>query len=223
MSPTAFQSESLTSRVYTRLHSRCPLRAQQFIITSERCLHEPGQQRSVRALASLDAPSQESQSGRRGVPRLAGSNVCLINPDCHHPQLLELRKLNQKRWLSLTIPNQALGGLGAKERSEATRGPPPRRCRVPKGPTQKGNTAQQYYPQLRPLDLRPPQKNKAEELGASITPNFGLLASRLKSKRACGVERLGLSRKKRWRDGTAGIADRAIAEPGSTGAPRPKS
>ena len=34
---------------------------------NERCLHEPGQQRSVRALASLDAPSQESQSGRRGV------------------------------------------------------------------------------------------------------------------------------------------------------------
>ena len=32
---------------------------------NERCLHEPGQQRSVRALASLDAPSQESQSGRR--------------------------------------------------------------------------------------------------------------------------------------------------------------
>ena len=32
---------------------------------NERCLHEPGQQRSVRALASLDAPSQKSQSGRR--------------------------------------------------------------------------------------------------------------------------------------------------------------
>ena len=103
--------------------------------------------------ASLDAPSQESQSGRRGVPRLAGPNVGLIDPDYHHPQLLELCELNQKRWESLTIPNQApLGGLGAKERSEATRGPPPRRCGVPKGPTQRGI------------------------LRSSITPNFGLLA-----------------------------------------------
>ena len=33
----------------------------------ERCLHEPGQQRSVGAPASLVTPSQESQSGRRGV------------------------------------------------------------------------------------------------------------------------------------------------------------
>ena len=99
------------------------------------------------ALASLDAPSQESQSGRRGVPRLAGPNVGLIDPDYHHPQLLELCELNQKRWESLTIPNQALGGLGAKERSEATRGPLPRRCGVPKGPTKKGNTAA-VLPQL---------------------------------------------------------------------------
>ena len=119
-------------------------------------------------------PSQESQSGRRGVPRLAGPDVGLIDPDYHHPQLLELRKLNQKRWESLTIPNQApLGGFGgAKERSEATRGPPPEAAGVPKGPL-KGNTAQQYYPQLRPFGLRPPQKNKpSKKLGYSITPNF---------------------------------------------------
>ena len=62
-----------------------------------------------RPFASLDAPSQESQSGRRGVPRLAGPNVGLLNPDYHHPQLLELCELNQKRWESLTIPNQARG------------------------------------------------------------------------------------------------------------------
>ena len=85
---------------------------------NERCLHEPGQQRSVGALASLDAPSQESQSGRRGVPRLAGPDVGLLNPDYHHHQLLELRKLNQnripnqKRWSHLTIPNQAPSGFG---------------------------------------------------------------------------------------------------------------
>ena len=65
-----------------------------------------------RPLASLDAPSQESQSGRRGVPRLAGPNVGLIDPDYHHPQLLELCELNQKRWESLTIPNQAPRGFG---------------------------------------------------------------------------------------------------------------
>ena len=54
------------------------------------------------------------QSGRRGVPRLAGPNVGLLNPDYHHPQLLELCELNQKRWESLTIPNQApLGGFGS--------------------------------------------------------------------------------------------------------------
>ena len=62
----------------------------------ERCLHEPGLQRSVGAPASLVTPSQESQSGRRGVPRLADLNVCLIDPDYHHHQLLELRKLKSK-------------------------------------------------------------------------------------------------------------------------------
>ena len=39
-------------------------------------------------------------------------NVGLIDPDYHHPQLLELCELNQKRWESLTIPNQAPRGLG---------------------------------------------------------------------------------------------------------------
>ena len=82
-------------RVCSRLHSRCSLRTSA-VHHYERCLHEPGQQRSVGALASLDAPSQESQSGRRGVPRLAGSNVCLINPDYRNDQLLELRKLKSK-------------------------------------------------------------------------------------------------------------------------------
>ena len=146
---------------------------QQFIIASG-VYTSQGSSGASAPLASLDAPSQESQSGRRGVPRLAGPNVGLLNPDYHHPQLLELCELNQKRWESLTIPKPSpLGGLGAKERSEATRGPPPRRCRVPKGPTQKGNTAQQYYPQLRPFDLRPPQKKPPKKLGYSITPNFG--------------------------------------------------
>ena len=146
MSPTAFQSEGLTSRGLKR--TPCPVlyEPQQFIIASG--VYTSQGSSGASALASLDAPSQESQSGRRGVPRLAGPNVGLIDPDYHHPQLLELCELNQKRWESLTIPNQApLGGFGgAKERSEATRGPPPRRCGVPKGPTQKGNTAQQYYP-----------------------------------------------------------------------------
>ena len=86
-------------------------------------------------------------------------NVGLIDPDYHHPQLLELCELNQKRWESLTIPNQApLGGFGgAKERSEATRGPPPRQRRS-RRPTPKGI------------------------LRSSITPNFGLLAFGLLKK-----------------------------------------
>ena len=137
---------------------------QQFIIASG--VYTSQGSSGASALASLDAPSQESQSGRRGVSRLAGPNVGLIDPDYHHPQLLELCELNQKRWESLTIPNQApLGGFGgAKVRSEATRGPPPRRCGVPKGPTQKGNTAQQYYPNFRPFGLRP-QKQTSKKLG----------------------------------------------------------
>ena len=138
MSPTAFQSEGLTSRGLKR--TPCPVlyEPQQFIIASG--VYTSQGSSGASALASLDAPSQESQSGRRGVPRLAGPNVGLIDPDYHHPQLLELCELNQKRWESLTIPNQApLGGFGgAKERSEATRGPPPRRCGVPKGPTKRG-------------------------------------------------------------------------------------
>ena len=129
----------------------------------------------------------------------------------------------------MTIPKPPPRGLGAKERSEATRGPPPRRCRVPQGPTQKGNTAQQYYPQLRPFDLRPDPKktNPQRSWGASITPNFeGLGVSpevRSPNEHAKSRGLTELKKKKRWRDGTAGIADRAIAEPGSTGVPRPKS
>ena len=110
---------------------------QQFIITSG-VYTSQGSSGASRALASLDAPSQESQSGRRGVPRLAGLNVSLINPDYRHRQLLELCELNQKRWSNhLQYQTQPpSGGVGgAKERSEATRGPPPRRCGVPKGPT----------------------------------------------------------------------------------------
>ena len=107
----------------------------------------------------------------------------------------------------MTIPNQApLGGFGgAKERSEATRGPPPRRCRVPQGPTQKGNTAQQYYPQLRPLTFDLIQKKQTlKEVGVLVLPQlrgFGAFPRGSKSKRACEVERLGLNRKKkmaRW-------------------------
>ena len=122
-----------------------------------------------RPLASLDAPSQESQSGRRGVPRLAGPNVGLLNPDYHHPQLLELCELNQKRWESLTIPNQALGGLGAKERSEATSGPAAQALSGPEGPDSKGEYCAAVLPQLRPLtfDLK---KQTSKKLGYSITP-----------------------------------------------------
>ena len=87
-------------------------------------------------------------------------NVGLLNPDYHHPQLLELCELNQKRWESLTIPNQApLGGFGgAKERSEATRGRRPGAVSGPEGPTQKGI------------------------LRSSITPNFDLLTFDLLKK-----------------------------------------
>ena len=83
---------------------------QQFIIASG-VYTSQGSSGASAPLASLDAPSQESQSGRRGVPRLAGPNVGLLNPDYHHPQLLELCELNQKRWESLTIPNQAPSGV----------------------------------------------------------------------------------------------------------------
>ena len=72
----------------------------------------------------------------------------------------------------MTIPNQApLGGFGgAKERSEATRGPRPGAV-GPAGPDSKGNTAQQYYPNFDLLTFDLIQKNqKAKKLGASITP-----------------------------------------------------
>ena len=105
-------------------------------------------------------PSQESQSGRRGVPRLAGPNVGLIDPDYHHPQLLELCELNQKRWESLTIPNQApSGGLGE----------------LKKGAKRLGAAAQAQQKSRRaPL--------KRGILRSSITPNFGLLAFGLLKK-----------------------------------------
>ena len=84
---------------------------QQFIIASG--VYTSQGSSGASAPCESGRPSQESQSGRRGVPRLAGPNVGLLNPDYHHPQLLELCELNQKRWESLTIPNQApSGGLG---------------------------------------------------------------------------------------------------------------
>ena len=70
--PTAFQSEGLTSRVSSGL------RVASGVYTSQ------GSSGASAPFASLDAPSQESQSGRRGVPRLAGPNVGLIDPDYHH-------------------------------------------------------------------------------------------------------------------------------------------
>ena len=147
---------------------------QQFIITSGAYTSQGSSGAS--APLRVWTPLARNLNPATGVPRLAGPNVGLLNPDCHHPQLLELCELNQnripnqKRWESLTIPNQALGGLGAKERSEATRGPPPRRCRVPKGLTQKGNTAQQYYPNFDLLTFDLLKSQKAKEVGASITP-----------------------------------------------------
>ena len=65
----------------------------------------------VGPLASLDALARNLNPGDGGVPRLAGPNVGLLNPDYHHPQLLELCELNQKRWESLTIPSQAPRGV----------------------------------------------------------------------------------------------------------------
>ena len=146
-------------------------------------------------------PSQESQSGRRGVPRLAGPNVGLIDPDYHHPQLLELCELNQKRWESLTIPNQAPSGVLGELKKGAKR----------LGARRPG------------ANEEVPRAHSKGILRSSITPNFGLLAFGLlkkqtlkevgvlvlpptsrvwgfprgsKSKRACEVERLGLNRKK---------------------------
>ena len=44
-------------------------------------------------------PLARNLNPRRGLPRLEGLNVSLINPDCHHPQLLELCELkSKKRW-----------------------------------------------------------------------------------------------------------------------------
>ena len=133
-------------------------------------------------------------------------NVGLIDPDYHHPQLLELCELNQKRWESLTIPNQAPSGgfWGAKERSEATRGPPPERIKKsPEGPHSKGILRSSITPNFGLLAFGLLKKtNPQRSWGASITPNFeGLGFPRgSKSKRACEVERLGLNRKKmaRW-------------------------
>ena len=68
-------------------------------------------------------------------------------------------------------------------------------------------------------------EDKPRSWGSSITPNFeGFgVSPRFEVKQACEVERLGLNRKKRWRDGTAGIADRAIAEAEKKWAHDPKS
>ena len=66
---------------------------QQFIIASG--VYTSQGSSGASAPCESGRPSQESQSGRRGVPRLAGPNVGLIDPDYHHPQLLELCKLNQ--------------------------------------------------------------------------------------------------------------------------------
>ena len=163
---------------------------QQFIIASG--VYTSQGSSGASALASLDAPSQESQSGRRGVPRLAGPNVGLIDPDYHHPQLLELCELNQKRWESLTIPNQAPSGVWGLKKGAKRLGPAAQALWGPEGPTQKGNTAQQYYPQLRPLDLRPPQKTNPQRSWGLVLPQlrgFGFPRGS-KSKRACEVERL---------------------------------
>ena len=102
--------------------------------------------------------------------------------------------------LSMTIPNQAPSGVwgSKKERSRSDSGAHPPACQGVAGPTQREYCAA-VLPQLRPLDLRPPQKNKpSKSWGASITPNFeGLGFPRgSKVKRACEVERLGLNRKK---------------------------
>ena len=103
----------------------------------------------------------------------------------------------------MTIPNQAPRGFGGKRKERSDSGPAAQALSGPAGPDSKGNTAQQYYPQLRPLTFDLIQKNKPQRSwGASITPNFeGLGFPRgSKSKRACEVERLGLNRKKmaRW-------------------------
>ena len=57
---------------------------QQFIIASG--VYTSQGSSGASAPCESGRPSQESQSGRRGVPRLAGPNVGLLNPDYHHPQ-----------------------------------------------------------------------------------------------------------------------------------------
>ena len=75
------------ARVSSGLRARCPLRTAA-IHNCERCLRARVAAER-RPPCESGRPSQESQSGRRGVPRLS-PNVGLIDPDYHHPQLLEL-------------------------------------------------------------------------------------------------------------------------------------
>ena len=125
-----------------------------------------------RPLQSLDAPSQESQSGRRGVPRLAGPNVGLLNPDYHHPQLLELCELNQKRWESLTIPKPSPSGVwGLKKGAKRLGARRPgavgsRRARLKRGILRSSITPTSTF------DLRPPQKTNPQRSWGTVLPQL---------------------------------------------------
>ena len=136
----------------------------------------------------------------------------LINPNRLDNQLRDLRKLKPKsrRWESLTIPNQApLGGFGEQKKgAEATPGPAARASFRSRRADSKGNTAQQYCPQLRPFDLRPDQKQTLKEVGVLVLPpseGFWGFPPRFESPgRHAKSRRLGLNRKK-WQDGSERI------------------
>ena len=126
-----------------------------------------------RPLASLDAPSQESQSGRRGVPRLAGPNVGLIDPDYHHPQLLELCELNQKRWESLTIPKPSPSGVwGLKKGAKRLGARRPGAVGSRRAPLKRGILRSSITPTSAFWPSASSKTNPQRSWGASITPNF---------------------------------------------------
>ena len=75
----------------------------------------------------------------------------------------------------MTIPKPSpRGGLGGKRKERSDSGPAAQALSVPQGLTQKGNTAQQYYPQLLDLfDLRPdPKKQTLKEVGVLVLPQL---------------------------------------------------
>ena len=154
------------------------------------------------------------------------ANVGLIDPDYHHPQLLELCELNQKRWESLTIPNQAPSGvLGELKKGAKRLGAAAQESAGSRRAHSKGILRSSITPTSAFWPSASSKKQTLKEVGVLVLPPTSRVlgvSPEVRSPNEHEVERLGLNRKKkRWRDGTAGIADRAIAEPGSTGVPDP--